>query len=395
MKPKPTHTCQTVDRDTALSRNIIRLACLYCEVLTFTPDTVDIVKIAPDAGVDMDVLYQRGYDFVRVSGRDPNRQKRELFGFYALPCEGQPERGHYDFYPIDTERYYLSVRLLRYILSDADTPESHILRGFEDWFETTILARHSDSLHTTARIPVFLPFSDWEYVPSDNPVFEQFEKDLKPEPGRGHLSIVQIWTSKLSFSQNYKLYEVITRDSRNENETFFHYQRSYFLGGWSRYDDSDRYLDIKTINGGSAVIHYIWDEGVTYGTKEFILDNDDSAVDYLRFFCWAIESSVSQFVLPLSFNNIPFLGLSPDPEEKSLPKQTSWTIEKLEHADPGYYRYKANVIYGTQYYRVTMEINKERGSVEMIDGEDTGHYIPVWIERFNGSYMTVLDIGQA
>src|SRR5690606_9522551 len=95
------------------------------------------------------------------------------------------------------------------------------------------------TLCSSGRIPVFLPFSGWEYVEKDNAIFRQFSDEIGQDIRAHDLTVEQLWTSRLSFSANYKVYEVIIQDSGQQAGAAKLFRRSYFMAKWQESDDSD------------------------------------------------------------------------------------------------------------------------------------------------------------
>lgn len=124
--------------------------------------------------------------------------------------------------------------------------------------------------------------------------------------------------ARLSFYRSYELLEVLEPWGD-------HYRRGYALirmnGGKAA---------IRPLTGKSNVIHELNKED-----SEFVFD-EESAVDYLRFFCWSIHGEDGPFYIPQQgLRDLPFLSAPSEKDRTSL-KELDFQIRPVADSDaPG------------------------------------------------------------
>lgn len=338
-------------------------------------------------------MHEQGFRLVRISGVDEGGMQKVLVGFYALPeTTGEPHR--YDFYPVDFESSeekpaFTSINLLRFMVSLAtDLPENEILQGFEDWFEEFQDQENKKGIQliSSGRVPAFLPFRGWENEAGDSEVSKRFFNLFGIESEAEQSSEILIWSTKLSFSDSYKLYEVISRDSSNPSGKATHFRRSYFLG--RKMTKNWGYLDLKSIDGTSAVIHSIWNEN-TLESPTFLIEDNTSVVDYLRFFCWAIEGE-STFPVPLDYYDLPFNKVPEQRQKEELKKLWSGDQTITISEDSYHYLCRGKVVYSNIFFESDFQISKMNGgAIEMLNQKFLVKDLPFRIEQFKGPYLYI------
>lgn len=360
--------------NTTEAKNVIRLSCLYCKRLPFEP--VEVYSIQPSEDLKPgDLKFAR---LVSASGN--THAYSELYGFYIIPNEGKKVHGN--FFPVDEN--YDSIQLLRYMYSNEPIPQDKILPGFEIWFDEIKL--HSNGrLVLSERQPVFLPFYHWEMVEKENgiQIYNQLESEFEQFTDTLGISIKQLWKCKLSFSDRYLLYEILSVKKDK------HFCRSYFLVRWD--EDEKQYIRAEAINGMSTVIHDIWGE-IIDGRPGFFL-SESNIVDYIRFFCWAIEADEGQFIQPVLFHEFPIRKFLPEMDEKLAPfKKEERTFIRFIQKEAKVFIVEALIIYGDSIFNATFNVPEENGLIEMKDDQPVANGFPFVVSKFNDEYLPVLEI---
>ncbi len=354
-----------VTPDSKAAKNIIRLACIFCRTFPFLPEESKVQIIVTDSLME-------GYHFARISDSEG---KMLLYGFYKVPTL-PGEKPVYDFYPLDATNN--SIRLLWHVLDlTNDNRGIKALADFESWF-ASIREEEKERLVLSERIPCFLPFSGWEYVESYNGIFNQLQTELHDQLVSRNLEIIQVWNCQISFSPFYKLYEIITWKEGQ------HYCRSYFLVCWE--DDSpEKYVKTIAINGSSSVIHQIREEIIN--NESGIRLTQQNIIDYVRFFCWAVEGDDGHFVQPNFYEQFPLKGIpAPDQNLKGLKERLT---PILMNSDPPF-EVKACIAYGPDLFEADFRI-EENGMIEMVDDLPLLSELPLQTDRFGSDYLPTLN----
>lgn len=353
-----------VSPDSKTAKNIIRLACIYCKTLPFLPEESKVLIIATHSQMD-------GYNFTRLSDSEG---KLVLYGFYRIQLEPS-EKPVYDFYPLDEKNN--SIRLLWYVLNlGSDGRGIEILAELESWF-ASLKDKEKDKLILSERIPCFLPFAGWEYVDSSNGIFKQLKDQLHDQLSKRNLEIAQVWNCRHSFSPSYKLYEIITQKKDQ------HFCRSYFLVCWED-NTPENYVKTIAINGSSSVIHQIREESIS--SEPGVRLDKDNIIDYVRFFCWAVEGDDGHFVQPNYFEQIPLKEIpAADQNLKGLKERFKPILMNSDSP----FEVKACIAYGPDLFEADFKI-EDNGLIEMVDDLPLLSELPFQTDRFGSEYLPIL-----
>jgi hypothetical protein len=244
----------------------------------------------------------------------------ELYGFYSNKSSASQW-----FHPIDNDN--IAFDLLGFLKSKDSKVLNNLslLRQSFKSYMTKSERKSSEKDHTDTNelklfIPEasfrvydnFLPSKNWEYVSDDNANYSNILEHLMSNyisflngEDEDLIKNVELWITNLSFSDCYKLIEVIYY-SDNFHTRFYaliDYTETRVVGVRS-----------KTINGKSIVFHSIWEEGKEADFPSFVIDTSQKAYDYLKLFCWGLEGDKGRFVLPECLQDMPWVK-SPDISE--------------------------------------------------------------------------------
>lgn len=200
-------------------------------------------------------------------------------------------------------------------------------------------------------------------------------------------SVIRV--GRLSFYKHFRLLEVVDHAAGSR--------------GYALYRKSDGGLDLRPLDGRSAVLH---DANGVPG--ELDLGDLEKQTDYLRFFCWAVDGGESAFLLPSSPWELP-LQLDADhkaieqvvPEGWRKEMQAVAGIRAVQDAEAATHKYArdgeghdrgrlaAHVAYGTALFKGWFKLEKN-GEVSMVDDQPLVANLPMRIERFGHGRVTII-----
>ncbi len=355
-----------------VSRNIIRLACLFCENLS-----IEIFNLE---------VYESDYyldDFQLICLKNyylhKNKISEEIYGF----TDGKI------FYPIDTNYDYLDV--LAFCIDCRNgipsAPEVRQIKTSMDIYRTSPDVRVCFS----RRVCACLPADTWHYVENKDQFGTLLLAELrKMEKLKGR--DIQMWITRVPFCVEYHLvmliYENEQVDELSNDGTSILYTKT-FLFAKPTEDDGTA---IRFLTGISADIFNIWDEGM------FHIKNESEARAYLKFFCWAIEGDLGNFCIPNDLTIMPWAG-SPDEDAKSRLSVLEFGIKELtQEEEPAFdftydesYKLKAVVAYGNSIFQAIFQVDKNKGLVEMVYDIPLIEKLPLQSERFGTERLSIFN----
>lgn len=194
---------------------------------------------------------------------------------------------------------------------------------------------------------------------------------------------------RLSFYKHFRLLEVVHHASRSR--------------GFALYREVNDEADLRPLDGRSAVLH---DTNAVPG--ELDLGDLEKQMDYLRFFCWAVDGGESAFLLPSTPWELPLnIGAGAKAIEQVVPE--AWRAEfravagihevkdeeaaghnySVEGKDPTWGRLAAHVAYGTALFKGWFKLERN-GEVSMVDDQPLVANLPMNIERFGHGSVAII-----
>ncbi|GIV60056.1 MAG: hypothetical protein KatS3mg043_1145 [Rhodothermaceae bacterium] len=218
------------------------------------------------------------------------------------------------------------------------------------------------------------------YRPGEEDLPEALQRRLGDTPGAWHTLLreryglgeegssrhpVLLRVADLAFYRTFCLLEVLERRPDG-------YRRSYALARMRR--DGP---ELRPLNGSSAVIHETNDE------PDELLLNEETADEYLRFFCWAVHGDEGPFYLPASLRELP-LRAAPSRAQRDLLHDVRFGVHAHPPFEASVVRRRAHLLYGAMVFKAWFQL-KAGGEVEMVEDarqEELGE-LPVDSERFD------------
>ncbi|MBO0322760.1 hypothetical protein J0X14_10665 [Muricauda sp. CAU 1633] len=318
------------------------------------------------------ISYSSDSDFLLVHLTDGDKN---LYGFYNFKSP--------KFYPLIGE--HSRIFSLISFLSENDIAKlvDDLKVSYESYLESETHKKEVFYLNgINIVVDNFLPTQHWELFQENEAHYtdvigylkERYVDVLKDTDDED----IELWRTELGFSNTYQLMEVNfykKREGRNN--------RFYLLFDFNWADPFN--FRSSFVDGSSGYIHDIWHEQSQAVDKDFSLDSPIKIMEYLRFFCWAVEGDEGHFILPTQ-DEMPWAKV---PDKYSLGidfyRKLIRTGEVKEKEDSGVTKAiieDISVVYGTALFTAAFEVDVENGTLEMVDDEPVAADLPFEIPFF-------------
>lgn len=363
--------------ESALEReDILRQLGRYCPLLDLPPARTEVWRTTVVSWADQQL--------VRIVDERSAGRPKVIYGLYA---QG-------DLRPLDREGG--ALRLAYKV--DVPSPQNLLTEDelVDSWIGH-VEHQNDEELIFPERVQAALPMWEWhhklEFGVKVTQVLDRMELLIKyPEKRafQARLKDAVLRFAELQFYASWRLLEYAGYDEHG------HVCRSYAL---CKEDDGD--MTILPLDGSSGPIHSANDH-----PDELLLDTPERRAAYLRFFCWAIESSEGPFLIPRYRRELDLMDrldekvldvLKPVMDIEELGEDADDEASQRGFASMGedrrFGRLKAYVVYGTALFQAWFKLERT-GGIVMVDDSSLANDLPLLTERFGGARLPILTWAQ-